>query len=103
MAYFAGNAVYIGHVIDRFQPYASYLNTCGSGVRISANTFEGNIGLKKHNGGAIVQRCIIINDKNLYTSLYYDQSKTSSVPLEERPRTDADTGDFEFYYEDAAT
>ena len=58
MAYFAGNAIYIGHTIKRITNFLDYLYVCGAGVNIENNIFEGNVGLKNHNGGAILHRCL---------------------------------------------
>ena len=62
MAYWSGNAFHIQmnmrmmYGIDSdFGPDA--WQTCGSGILIDSNYFHGNIGLKKHNGGAGVIRC----------------------------------------------
>ena len=35
-----------------------YGQMCGAGILINDNRFEGNIGLKRHNGGAAVIRCL---------------------------------------------
>ena len=63
MAYWAGNAFHI-----QMQMRMIYGNThtagsdswqtCASGILIDENYFYGNVGLKKHNGGAGVIRCI---------------------------------------------
>ena len=58
MAYFAGNAIYIGHTIKRITSFVDHMYVCGAGVNIGNNIFEGNVGLKKHNGGAILHRCL---------------------------------------------
>ena len=58
MAYFAGNAIYMGHTVKRITPFVDHLYVCGAGVSIENNIFEGNVGLKKHNGGAILHRCL---------------------------------------------
>lgn len=39
MAYFAGNALYVTHTVDRNEPYVDYLNMCGSGVDVQGNLF----------------------------------------------------------------
>ena len=57
MAYFAGNAIYMSHSVKRIKEYHDYLFMCGAGVHIDNNNFIGNIGTKKHNGGAIMHRC----------------------------------------------
>ena len=59
MAYFAGNALYIAHTVKRVTDFHDYLYMCGAGVHIDQNLFYGNIGTKRHNGGAIVNRCFI--------------------------------------------
>ena len=58
MAYFAGNAIYMTHTNKLITSFLDYLYVCGAGVNIENNIFEGNVGLKKHNGGAIVHRCL---------------------------------------------
>ena len=58
MAYFAGNAIYMAHTIKRVDDLKDYRNMCGAGVNIVKNHFEGNIGLKRHNGGAYLHHCI---------------------------------------------
>ena len=59
MAYFAGNAVYITHTIDRSKEFEDYRFMCGAGVHIKDNWFAYNNGLKRHNGGASVHRCLV--------------------------------------------
>lgn len=54
MAYFSGNAVYIKTVSS------SSKSNCG-GISIEGNTFQNNVGLKIHNGGAVTIRCQEIN------------------------------------------
>ena len=64
MAYWAGNAFHISLTIriayaadsDAGTPSDAW-QTCGAGILIDDNFFQGNIGLKKHNGGAGVIRC----------------------------------------------
>ena len=58
MAYLAGNAVYISHTVKAFTEFEDYRYMCGAGVHVGDNVFEENIGLKKHNGGAYMHRCI---------------------------------------------
>ena len=62
MAYFAGNAVYIAHTNNRIVNEVDYRNMCGVGTIVKDNHFEGNIGLKRHNGGAYLHRCIYFED-----------------------------------------
>ena len=66
MAYWAGNAFHIqmkmrmlyGWLdIDGNKQTPDATQTCGSGILIDGNYFLGNIGLKRHNGGAGVIRC----------------------------------------------
>ena len=100
MAYFAGNALYVAHTANQYTPYADYLNMCGSGVDVEANLFEENVGLRKHNGGAAVHRCIpyYVTGTGFGATL-----QTSSYPLELRNKTDADLDSFTYYYEDPST
>ena len=58
MAYIAGNAIYLAHTKNLLDEYSDYLNMCGAGVHVNDNLFESNIGLKRHNGGAYLHRCI---------------------------------------------
>ena len=62
MAYFAGNALYVAHTVRKVYEYQDYRNMCGAGVHVDSNVFEGNIGLKKHNGGAAIHRCLYLTD-----------------------------------------
>lgn len=57
MAYFAGNAFHISYKMKMINGDSDSRQTCGSGVLIYDNFFYGNIGLKRHNGGAFVIRC----------------------------------------------
>lgn len=100
MAYFAGNGLYIAHTVNRYTSFQDYRNTCGAGVLLSGNIFRENIGLKRHNGGAIVHRCFQLSDE---TATFAATSQTSSLPLLEREKEEGDVGDFEIYYEDPET
>ena len=57
MAYVAGNAIHISHKMRMIVSGQDSRQTCGSGILIEDNFFYGNIGMKKHNGGAMVIRC----------------------------------------------
>ena len=47
--------------------YVDYLQMCGAGILIKENLFTGNIGMKRHNGGAGVIRCSrLLNDDDLF-------------------------------------
>lgn len=96
MAYFAGNALYITHTINRYDHFKDYRNMCGAGVNIENNSFEFNVGLKRHNGGASVHRCL------LYDSNFKGKrlSTSSSLELANRTRTNDDVGNFTYWYED---
>ena len=59
MAYLSGNAVYIRY---KLRKNVIKNSNCG-GVLISDNIFEGNTGLKIHNGGAITAICDYMDDK----------------------------------------
>ena len=70
---------------------------CGAGVFIDNNDFHGNIGLKRHNGGAIVHQCI----DYLYSDIGYAANQTtSSFELAERNKTAYDLTNFTYYYDD---
>lgn len=97
MAYFAGNALYIAHTINRFDEFTSYRNMCGAGVVVKGNLFEANTGLKRHNGGAYVHHCIYYDSSDVGFAAY---GHTSSLALAQRNKTEADVGDFEYYYDD---
>ena len=97
MAYFAGNALYIAHSINRFVDFESYRNMCGAGEVIQGNLFEANTGLKRHNGGAYVHHCILNDSSDEGFALH---GHTSSLALAQRNKTEEDEGDFEYYYED---
>ena len=99
MAYFAGNALYITHSTKRVTEFSDYRNMCGAGVVIDSNRFEGNIGLKKHNGGASMHRCIYYESPDYG---FAETNSTSSFELAIRDKTEDDLTDFEFYYEDPA-
>lgn len=62
MAYWAGNAFHIQMKVRMINAIDSehgpdVWQTCGAGILIQDNFFQGNIGLKRHNGGAGVIRC----------------------------------------------
>jgi hypothetical protein len=64
MAYWAGNAFHISLTMRMVvaadietQTPSDAWQTCGAGILIDDNFFYGNVGLKKHNGGAGVIRC----------------------------------------------
>ena len=52
---------------------------CGAGVLVEENLFYGNVGMKRHNGGAGVIRCVYNWDR--------DSGATSGYPLQERNAT----------------
>ena len=56
MAYFAGNAIYIG--ITKFSTELSKL--C-AGVTLRGNSFSYNVGMKTHYGGAVAASCRFIS------------------------------------------
>jgi hypothetical protein len=58
MAYFSGNAIYVRPTLLKDGMNASQI--CG-GVNIIGNTFDKNIGMKIHNGGAISAQCLYID------------------------------------------
>lgn len=62
------------------------------------NLFEGNIGLKKHNGGAYLHRCI--KSADLSDNIFSAKNQTSSLELGQRIE---DKGDFLYYYDDPVT
>ena len=99
MAYFAGNALYITHTINRHENFKDYRYMCGAGVNIENNSFEFNTGLKRHNGGAAVHRCLVYDSNFKGKRL----GTTSSLELATRKKTDADVGNFTYWYEDPMT
>jgi hypothetical protein len=72
MAYFSGNAIYVRPTILKDGMNASQI--C-AGVNIIGNTFDKNIGLKVHNGGAISAHCIHI-DSDLHPDYYATSNYT---------------------------
>ena len=66
MAYFAGNAFHITSTLSFTADFDDYLQMCGSGILIDGNSFVGNIGMKRHNGGAGVIRCVRSSDEDDY-------------------------------------
>ena len=96
MAYFAGNAIYLGHTVKRYTSFQDYRRVCGAGVHIDTNHFEGNIGLKKHNGGAIRHICQEYSSDNIQDAYH---NSTSSLEIAVRNKTDADFGNFTYYYD----
>ena len=106
MAYFAGSAFYVRNTMRTTQLF-DYLQFCGAGTLIESNIFEGNIGMKRHNGGAGVIRCTRLNDNSNY---FITHRQTSGLFLRERNATDdelklwgaKDQKDMNYtYYEDA--
>jgi hypothetical protein len=57
MAYFAGNAFHLTYRMRMYVEDYDAQQVCGAGILIEDNSFIGNIGLKKHNGGVGVIRC----------------------------------------------
>ena len=78
MAYFAGNAFHITSSVRLIEPYLDYLQMCGAGILIEENLFYGNIGMKRHNGGAGVVRCA---HKQAWTDIFVEDHTTSGYPL----------------------
>ena len=66
MAYFAGNAFHITSTLSFTVDFEDYLKMCGSGTLIEDNSFTGNIGMKRHNGGAGVLRCVRSSEEDDY-------------------------------------
>ena len=80
MAYFAGNAFYISLVKRSIEDFVDHLQMCGTGILVQENQFYGNIGMKRHNGGAGVIRCHLEDKVRTYSG--------SGYPLQERNATD---------------
>ena len=57
------------------------------------------MGLKRHNGGAAVHRCLVYDSAFEGAQL----NTTSSLELAERNKTDADIGNFTYWYDDPMT
>ena len=53
---------------------------CGAGILIEENSFVGNVGMKRHNGGAGVLRCVRSSDKD---DFFLQRGWTSGYKLEE--------------------
>ena len=88
MAYVAGNAFYIKPTM-RTNTAIDYRQFCGAGILIDSNIFEGNIGMKRHNGGAGVIRCRRSDNQDDSEDNYFiDRDKTSGLFLKERNATD---------------
>ena len=90
MAYFAGNAFYIRNTMRTMELF-DYLQFCGAATLIESNIFEGNIGMKRHNGGAGVIRCKRISDTNgedFPVKNFINRKQTSGLFLKERNATD---------------
>ena len=78
MAYFTGNAIYYASTKYFLAPNTGEdsKTLCGGGLSVNRNTFENNIGLKKHNGGAIALRCLVFqNESNWFKA----NNKTSTI------------------------
>ena len=76
MAYFSGNAIYIRPTMVK--EFMNGTQTCG-GVNIIDNTFDKNIGMKIHNGGAISAFCLYIESEshpNYYVTSNYTVNTT---------------------------
>ena len=97
MAYLGGNAIYIAHTNNRVEDFVDYRNMCGVGVVVQDNHFVGNVGLKRHNGGASLHHCIYYEDS---TSGYAGLGHTSSLKLGLRDKNAEDEGEYLFYYDD---
>ena len=100
MAYFAGNAIFMAHTNNRIVDFEDYKNMCGAGVVVDNNNFEGNIGVKKHNGGAYRHICIH------YDSIkegFAEKGQTSGLKLAERLDLEEHETDYEHYYDDPKT
>lgn len=87
MAYFAGNAFHITSSVQLMEDYVDYKQMCGAGILIEDNLFYGNIGMKRHNGGAGVIRCTQMLDAN---DIFVNDHTTSGYPLQERNATEAE-------------
>lgn len=80
MAYISGNSIYIRNT----QIVANISSVCG-GVVIQNNMFDGNVGLKIHNGGAISGYCELLSNNQLedyyHSSSYKAYNSTRSDRL----------------------
>ena len=66
MAYFAGNVFHLTYRMRMYEVGYDAQQTCGAGILIEENSFIGNIGLKKHNGGVGVIRCAHLSTLQAY-------------------------------------
>ena len=57
---------------------------CGAGILIEDNLFYGNVGMKRHNGGAGVVRCQHMME---WDEIFVSDHTTSGYPLQERNAT----------------
>ena len=57
---------------------------CGAGILIEDNLFYGNVGMKRHNGGAGVVRC---EHMTKWDDIFVEDHTTSGYPLQERNAT----------------
>ena len=102
MAYIAGNAIHISNKMRMIVSGQDSRQTCGNGILIEDNFFHGNIGMKKHNGGALVIRCQhlvsqeeydeydLINSGVIRDEVYQEVSKYLQIdltPILEDPTT----------------
>ena len=70
MAYFAGNAFHLTYKMRMYEADYDSQQVCGAGILIEDNSFIGNIGLKKHNGGVGVIRCIHLPTLQTYDAAH---------------------------------
>ena len=61
MAYFSANAFAIIPSKRFYYDFLDYRSFCGAGIEISGNHFQHNVGMKRHNGGAGIISCKIID------------------------------------------
>ena len=85
MAYFAGNAFHISLKMRMFEAGHDSRQVCGAGILVEGNFFHGNIGLKKHNGGAGVIRCDHVDSKEAFAELGIVNSGLIRADVGERP------------------
>ena len=85
MAYMSGNAFFIINTYRLAVPYEDHLRMCGAGILIENNHFQGNIGMKRHHGGAGYIGCEW--ESYDYEMFYLNNGIDAGLPLKERNAT----------------
>ena len=102
MAYFSANAFAIIPSKRFYYDFLDYRSFCGAGIELSDNLFQFNNGMKRHNGGAGIISCKIIDTTE---NFYVENHLTSGHFLEQRYNlTDEEQVEYEennhvYYYD----